>query len=297
MRNIPASWVFVALVGLLVWAGLAHPSESTDGQVPDHFASLVERLSGDGFDAELLMRLYTDPRTAYSDGAVALNLKRIERPADYSHFLSTKSVQEGLRFLKRYRSILREVETRYGVPAEEQVAILYVESRFGRDTGRHRVFNIYSSLSVAEDPARLSEALHVLQKRYPDTTRSEIHRRARKKSAWAYEELKALLRLAAEQRFDIHELKGSWAGAFGMPQFIPSSFLSYAVDGDSDGLVNLDNLPDAAASIGAYLVRHGWRPGLSGKHKVKVLRTYNNSRLYAKTILAYADRLRQLNKL
>ncbi len=226
---------------------------------------------------------------------MATNLKRIERPADYSHFLSAKSVNEGLRFLKRHRSTLEEVEARYGVPAEEQVAILYVESRFGRDTGRHRVFNVYSSLAVSEDSARISEALSRLKKRYPRTTRSEILRRAQKKSEWAYGELTALLRLAVEQRFDIHELKGSWAGAFGMPQFIPSSFLAYAVDGNGDGWVDLNDLPDAAASIGSYLKRHGWRSGLSREKKIRVLRTYNNSRLYAKTILAYADLLRQLN--
>lgn len=297
MRRKLASWAVLALVGLLAGAGYAHSGESADGRVPDSFVRLVERLKGDGFDIELLRSLYADSRTAYLSRAVATNLKRIERPADYNHFLSNRSVREGLSFLGRHRSVLGKVEKRFGVPAEEQVAILYVESRFGRDTGRHGVFNVYSSLAVAERPAHISEALRRLRKRYPGTTRAEIHRRARKKATWAYDELKALLRLAAEQRFDVHELKGSWAGAFGMPQFIPSSFLAYAVDGNGDGVVNLNELADAAASIGAYLKLHGWEPNLSKKKKVKVLRTYNNSRLYATTILAYADRLRQLDEM
>jgi membrane-bound lytic murein transglycosylase B len=248
---------------------------------------------GDGFDSELLARLYTDPRTEYLDGAVATNLKRIERPADYSHFLSRRSVREGFEFLKRYRPILETVESLYGVPVETLVAILYVESRFGSSTGRYRVFNVYSSLAVAEEPAHVATALNQLRARYPGTTKAEIQRRANKKSTWAYEELKALLRIAYERGLDVHELKGSWAGAFGMPQFIPSSFLAYAVDGDRDGLVDLNSLTDAAASVGSYLKRHGWRQGLSRKQKAKVLRTYNNSSLYANTILAYADRLRQ----
>jgi membrane-bound lytic murein transglycosylase B len=202
-------------------------------------------------------------------------------------------VREGFEFLKRYRPILETVESLYGVPVETLVAILYVESRFGSSTGRYRVFNVYSSLAVAEEPAHVATALNQLRARYPGTTKAEIQRRANKKSTWAYEELKALLRIAYERGLDVHELKGSWAGAFGMPQFIPSSFLAYAVDGDRDGLVDLNSLTDAAASVGSYLKRHGWRQGLSRKQKAKVLRTYNNSSLYANTILAYADRLRQ----
>lgn len=283
----------LALAGLFAWPGPARAGQDLDGRVPKAFAPLVERLLGEGFDAELLARLYADSRTTYLGGAVATNLKRIERAADYSHFLSERSLREGSRFLARYRPLLESVESRYGVPAETIVAILFVESRFGSHTGTHRVFNVYSSLAVSEEPERLSEALLRLRDRYPDTTRAEIQRRARKKSAWAYEELKALLRIAAREGMDVHELKGSWAGAFGIPQFIPSSFLAYAVDGDGDGLVDLDSLADAAASVGAYLKRHGWRRGLSPRQEAKVLRTYNNSSLYANTILAYAERLRR----
>lgn len=284
----------VALVALLALAGAASAEEAGDGRVHQAFSPLVERLGRDGFDPDLLHRLYGDPRTAYLARAVAFNLKRIERPADYSHFLSEASLQDGLKFYRLHGPLLEETERRYGVPAEELVAILYVESRFGQATGRYGVFNVYSSLALAEEPAHLSHALRRLKERYPATTQEEIRRRARKKAAWAYGELKALLRMADERDMDVHEVKGSWAGAFGMPQFIPSSFAVYAVDGDGDGRVDLDVLADASASVGAYLKRHGWRQGLSRKQKVKVLRTYNNSSLYANTILDYAVRLRKL---
>ena len=291
VRAIPL--VVLAVVGALCWPAPARSGQAQGGKVPAAFRPLVERLAADGFDRALIERLYRDPRASYLGKTVALNLKRIERPADYNHFLSRDSVRSGEEFLARHRPVLDGVAGSTEVPAEVLVAILFVESRFGRDTGRHRVFNVYSSLAVAERPKHLESALRRLQARYPGTTRAEVRRRARKKAAWAYGELKALLRLAARRDFDVHALKGSWAGAFGLPQFIPSSFLTYAVDGDGDGLVDLDVLPDAAASIGAYLRRHGWRRGLSKRQKTKVLRTYNNSRLYALTILAYADRLRQ----
>ncbi|MFQ5893459.1 MAG: lytic murein transglycosylase [Nitrospinota bacterium] len=285
--------VAVAAVGLLVWPGPAS-SEAVGGEpLPAAFRPLVERLTRDGFDRELLKRLYADPRTTYLGRAVAFNLKRIERPADYDQFLSEASVRQGVAFLHRHRSLLEAVAGRSGVSPDVLVAILFVESRFGRHKGRHRVFNVYSSLAVAEEPHHLEAALRRLRARYPGTARAQVRRRARKKAQWAYGELKALLRVAAEQGFDVHELRGSWAGAFGLPQFIPSSYRTYAVDGNDDGLVDLDILPDAAASIGAYLQRHGWQPSLSRRQKTQVLLTYNNSRLYASTILAYAERLRE----
>lgn len=292
MRGGRPAWAALALAGFLLCAGAAFAQEAYDGRVPEVFRPLVERLARDGFDAALLNRLYADPRTDYLGRAVAINLKRIERPADYEHFLSRRSVGEGLDFLSRHRALLEAVESRFGVPTGVLVAILYVESHFGRDVGNNRVFNVYSSLAEADEPAHVTAALRLLQARYPGTRRAEVRRRARKKAAWAYGELKALLRIADEQGLDIHELKGSWAGAFGLPQFIPSSFLTYAVDGDGDGRVDLSALADAAASIGAYLQRHGWRPGLTRRGRTRVLLTYNNSRLYAMTILAYADKLR-----
>ncbi len=283
----------LAIAGIVLWPGSNRIAGAHGGPVPEAFRPLLERLTNDGFNGEVLERLYADPRTAYLSGAVATNLKRIERPADYNHFLSVKSVRQGIDFLNRNRLLLEGVTGRFGVPAEVLVAILFVESRFGRDVGRYRVFNVYSSLAVAEKPSHIELALRRLQARYPGTTKADIRRRASKKALWAYGELKALLQLAGRQGLDVHELRGSWAGAFGIPQFIPSSFLTYAVDGNGDGQVDLDILADAAASVGAYLQRHGWRPGLDRPQKYKVLRTYNNSRLYALTILGYADRLRQ----
>lgn len=288
-----ASQIALALAVLLCWPNQLLAEDHADGRVPKAFVSLVEKLGNDGFDNLFLTSLYGDPRTDYLGGAVAVNLKRIERPADYDHFLSKGSIEEGREFFLANRSLLDSVVDRYGVPAETLVAVLYVESRFGRNKGDNRVFNVYSSLAVAEEPALFRAALSKVQKRYPGTTRAEVQRRVKRKAAWAYEELKSLLKIAYDKGVDVHELKGSWAGAFGMPQFIPSSFLSYAVDGDGDGKVDLDNLPDAAASIGSYLQRHGWRPSLSLSGKTRVLMTYNNSRLYAQTILAYSDRLRQ----
>ena len=88
-------------------------------------------------------------------------------------------------------------------------------------------------------------------------------------------------------------MEGSWAGAFGMPQFIPTSYWDYAVDGNKDSRVDLFNADDAIFSIGNYLQRFGWESGLPEEKKKKVLRRYNNSGLYVDTVLAAAAELQK----
>ena len=87
------------------------------------------------------------------------------------------------------------------------------------------------------------------------------------------------------------EVEGSWAGAFGLPQFIPTSYWDYAVDGNNDGKVDLSVEDDAIYSIGNYLNRFGWRRSIPEEKKKSVLRRYNNSGLYVDTVLAAAKRI------
>ena len=94
-------------------------------------------------------------------------------------------------------------------------------------------------------------------------------------------------------RLDIAQVKGSWAGAFGICQFIPSSCLNYAVDGNGDGLIDLYDFRDAAASVSNYLKVHGWRTGLDRKAQEKVVWSYNHSTLYCQTVVELARRLHE----
>ena len=115
---------------------------------------------------------------------------------------------------------------------------------------------------------------------------------SRRRSKWAYAELKAFLTYAYKEGFDPAEIPGSFAGAMGYAQFMPSSILAYGKDGNGDGTVDLLTHPDAMASIANYLKRHGWRPGISRKKKEKVIYHYNHSEYYVKTILKIAERLK-----
>ena len=118
-------------------------------------------------------------------------------------------------------------------------------------------------------------------------------RRAKKKAHWGYEQLKVLLRIFEREGIDPFALEGSWAGAFGLPQFIPTSYWDYAVDGDGDRQVDLFNEDDAIFSIGSYLNRFGWRESAPPEKKRKAIRRYNNSGLYVDTVLAAAEKLKK----
>jgi len=123
------------------------------------------------------------------------------------------------------------------------------------------------------------------------SSRARFDKWARKKSNWAYRELQAYLKYVSEQNIDPLSVKGSFAGALGFAQFVPSSVLMYGVDGNKDGRVNLYEHHDAINSVANYLKRHGWKPELGPKKATKVLLKYNNSTPYAETILKVARRL------
>jgi len=123
-------------------------------------------------------------------------------------------------------------------------------------------------------------------------TRALIENR---RSSWAEEELAQLLHMCRRQNRDPLSLKGSWAGAFGFPQFIPSSYLKYGVDGNEDGAVDLYNLTDAFASIANYLKSFGWSEGDPEKKRQAVW-AYNHCDNYVKAVFAYARAIKTVRK-
>ena len=102
---------------------------------------------------------------------------------------------------------------------------------------------------------------------------------------------KAFLTYAFREGYDPTTIPGSYAGALGIPQFMPSSILGYAKDGNKDGKIDMLNHEDAMASVANYLKRNGWRPGLSEEKAKKVVYSYNHSKYYVATILKIAKLL------
>lgn len=157
-----------------------------------------------------------------------------------NRFVEPVRIQAGLEFWQQHQEQLEQVERDLGVPASVIVAIIGVETIYGRYMGDFRVL----------------DALATLGFRYPDPTRPE-------RSQLFRDQLADLAQLHHEHQLDAYTVRGSFAGAMGLPQFMPGSLLRYAVDGDGDGRIDLHtNTADAIASVAAFLRYHGWVPGL-----------------------------------
>ena len=132
-------------------------------------------------------------------------------------------------------------------------------------------------------------------KEIPDSkklSKTKFEKKSRYKANWAYIELKALLKYTAREKLDPCEITGSYAGALGLSQFLPSNALRLAKDGNNDGSINLFQHPDAIYSIANFLKHHGWSPGISKQKAYKVLYKYNHSKPYVTTLIKISDRLK-----
>ena len=168
--------------------------------------------------------------------------------ADYRPiFIQPKRIDGGRAFLATHRDALQRAEAKYGVPAEIITAIIGVETSYGGNKGSYPVV----------------DALYTLAFAYPRTGDPAKLARENQREAFFRDELAQLFALGKGEGFDITTLKGSYAGAMGWGQFMPSSYRDYAVDGDGDGKRDLFNdLDDVFASVANYFVgKGGWQRG------------------------------------
>ena len=253
---------------------------------------LNQRLAAEkGLDRELVTRYCANVnRPDVSLKIIGKNLKQVEYKATYDRFLGPASVRKAQSFLDENRVWIKEVEKQFKVEAEVITAIFLIESDLGRYPGRYLLLEVFISLASCDQEKYLLKVFKDLKPSYPELDYEWLRRRAQKKSAWGFSQLVALLKLA--DRLDVESVKGSWAGAFGICQFIPSSCLNFAVDGSGDGKIDLYDFQDAAASVANYLKVHGWQLGLKVKQQEKVVWSYNHSRLYCQTVVALAGRLK-----
>ena len=157
-------------------------------------------------------------------------------------FITQARIDGGKAFLAEHRAQLLRVQERSGVPAEVIVAIIGVETSYGRNAGSYRVL----------------DALYTLAFNYPRSGDPAKLEREVRRELFFREELAKLFELAMLEKLDITTLKGSYAGAMGMGQFMPSSYLDFAVDGDGDGRRDLfGSFDDVFASIANYFVKKG----------------------------------------
>lgn len=222
-------------VFLLLTVGQAAVAQVNYGERPDVQAFINDMVKNHQYDRDLLGYWMESVEQQ------AVILETIAKPAegkpwkDYRPiFMTDERIQKGVAFWKQNNELLQRAETQYGVPAEIIVAIVGVETFYGKRSGGFLVL----------------EALTTLGFDYPP--RADFFRK----------ELEQYLLMVREEKIDPRELRGSYAGAMGMPQFIPTSFRNYAVDFDGDGKRDLWNsTADVIGSVANYFKVNGWKSG------------------------------------
>lgn len=216
---------------------MAQPVLAGDYQQSPQVAEFVGEMTRDyGFAGEQLVSMFAEVerKQAILD-AISRPAEKVKQWKDYRPiFITDARINKGVEFWKQHEATLARAEAEYGVSAQVIVAIIGVETSYGGNTGSYRVMDALSTLAFDYPP------------------RAPFFRK----------ELREFLLLTREEQVEPLSLKGSYAGAMGLPQFMPSSFRAYAVDFDGDGHINIWTNPvDAIGSVASYFKRHGWQPG------------------------------------
>ena len=222
-------------------AGAAAQPYNERPEVRDFIRQLVERH---GFAENELSELFSQAQRTKPI------LEAIQSPAerrswvDYrALFVNERRIEGGTEFWRAHREALERAEREYGVPPQYVAAIIGIETLYGRNTGRWRVLDALTTLAFDYPP----------------------------RAPFFRDELENYLLLTRETHLDVLSVRGSYAGAIGIPQFMPGSLRRYAVDFDGDGAIDLErNVADAIGSVGSFLKQHGWQAGARVQLKARV---------------------------
>lgn len=292
-RTFPGTGI-VMIAMLLCCLAVPHLCEASNIEKDLNFRSLQIRLINDetfDLNTKRITELFGDKAIDYDIRAVASYFQHRESRLNYDQFLAPDQIRKAEVYMKQHQAHFAETEKGYGVDREIITAIILVETRLGAFVGKNSVFNVLATMAALEDP----DIRELFWEKIPSDRRiskSDYETKALQKAQWAYRELKAFLTYVESQGFYPYDIQGSYAGAMGIAQFMPSNVLTLAVDGNKDGRIDLFQHEDAISSIANYLKRHGWKPGIDREAAYKVIFHYNRSSYYVNTILAIYDKLK-----
>ena len=287
-------FLFFILLSLSLWPDAAAAN----------WSPLIERLVADGFDEPGIRYLFSRSEVGFDPGAMSSKLEALiktksKKPGEatayqskavYKGPLKEEMISQARSYLQENRDLLESISSQYCVPKEIIVSILLVETRLGESLGGKGAFNSLASMAMCAD----LETIRPYLPKNLITSKNEEYARAvcQQKAEWAYSELKALILYAHYSGFDPLSLPGSIYGAIGLCQFMPTNALTYGVDADNDGRIDLFVKTDALYSIANYLKEHGWGCQMDRASQHKAVYAYNRSDIYANTILAVAEKLK-----
>jgi membrane-bound lytic murein transglycosylase B len=259
-------------------SGKLNKSGQQGKAAPHKATALTQDIHVKAWAQEAAARLQLDPAWLQNTMAQAQRLPLVEKlvlpptspvakdwGAYRARFIEPTRIQAGVRFWKKHQSTLARAEQEFGVPAAIVVGIIGVETLYGQNTGNFR----------------LVDALGTLAFHFP-----EAHPRAAERQAFFRSELEQFLQLTARSGSDPLSVRGSYAGAMGLPQFMPSSWAKYAVDFDGDGRIELFTSPaDAIGSVANYFKAFQWRTGMPTHYPVSLNAQTDMDSLMAPDIL------------
>jgi lytic murein transglycosylase len=252
--------------------GAAHAQTATCGDSADGFddwlADFKQEAETAGVAPSVIESALAD--VAYDDAVIAQDRRQGSFHQDFAKFAAKRvtayRLKKGRTMLLSYAEPLDRIERRYGVPAPVLVAIWGLETEFGAGSGTVPTFNALATLAY-------------------DCRRSEKFR----------EELLDALKIVQRGDLEPSQMRGAWAGEIGQTQFLPSTYLKYAVRADGGAVADLiDDPKDALASTANFLRAKGWKRGAGwdeGEPNFAALQEWNSAPVYAKTIAYFADRL------
>ncbi len=258
----------------------------------NEFDTLKERLIQDGFAPEKIQNLLTSEAVFFNPDGVSMFFIHSESSLNYDQFLSKSSIANAFQYMTDHSEALSRAQEAFGVDKAVITAILLVETRLGTFLGKRTVINTLATMAALTDESlreRIWNAIPEQKKPKKETFLTKVERR----SKWGYEELKALIKYADREGFSPETIKGSYAGAMGISQFMPSNALTLAKDGNDDGKIDLFDHSDAIFSVANYLKHHGWEPGITRQRQHEVLFRYNHSNYYVDTLMKISDRLKE----
>ena len=245
---------------------------------------LVHRLRHNGVAERDLIALYADPRMPRFT-YIPFSVYPKEPASIYATFNKPRFEEMGASFIRENKAAFDSMEKTLRVPSEVVTAILVIESQIGKNTGREMIAYRLSRLASANAPENLAHNYKLQKKKYPKVTFEQVKRRGRYLEHTFLPEIPALLAIAKQNQVDPLSIQGSSAGAFGLPQFLPSAFIRYSRDGNKDGVVSLHNHQDALWSTANYLASFGFRSNIPLQEKRSIIWRYNKSKTYIDAVL------------
>lgn len=251
--DLPLITVFMASVLTLAVQSSTVQAQSNSNVAQQGFEKWLrgfkQRALQEGISNRTLEQAFED--VYVSDKVLSSDRKQPEFRRTFFQYLnsavSTTRVSQGLAQFRRYQRLLKTVEKKYGIPAEVLAAFWGMETNYGGYTGNLPI--IQSLATLAYDPRR---------------------------SDFFSKELIAALKILDRGHVNLLDMRGSWAGAMGQVQFMPSNYLKYAIDGDGNGKINLwKSLPDAFHSAGNFLQSLGWNPDETWGYEVQLPKNFD----------------------